>query len=99
MQSAALVIRKIVTFVVGNQIDDRPLWQCCRLVQDEPPLFDARSERAHVSTVGFSSVPGKRSRHQTEPLDLVKPGGYVVPTRWHWGHHDQAMLAVSKESP
>ena len=36
-------------------------------------FFDARSERAHVSTVGVSNVPGKRSRHRTEFLDLVKP--------------------------
>lgn len=67
MQSAALVVRKIVTFVVGNQIDNRPLGQCCRLVQDEPPFFDARSERAHLSTVGVSSVPGKRSRTGRSP--------------------------------
>jgi len=81
VQSAALVVRKIVTLVVGNEIDHRPLWQRCRLVQDEPPLFDGRSERAHVSTVRVSSIPGKRSRHSTEPFDLLKPRGYRTRNR------------------
>ena len=28
---------------------------------------------------------GRRSCRATEPVNLVKPGGYVVPTGWHEG--------------
>ncbi len=61
MQNAALVVRKIVTFIVGNEFDHRPLGQRCRLVQDEPAVFDARSEKAHVLTLRVSGTGGKRS--------------------------------------
>ena len=61
MQNPALVVRKVVTLIVGNEFDHRPFGQRCRLVQDEPPLFDARSERAHVVTLRVSGTGGKRS--------------------------------------
>ena len=66
MQSAALVVGEVVTFVVRNEVDNRPLGQRGRLVQNEPPLFDARSERAHVLLYGFRA-PGKRSHGKRSP--------------------------------
>lgn len=73
MQGAALVVSEVVTLVVRHEVDNRPLGQSGRLVENKPPLFDTGSERAHVATVRVSSMPGKRSRHATEPLDLLKP--------------------------
>ena len=62
MESAPFVVREIVAVVVCNEIENGTLGQRCRLVDHEPPLFDAGSESVHVSTVGVSSAPGKRSR-------------------------------------
>ena len=67
MERPALVIRKIVTLVVHHEVDNRSLGQCCRLVQDEPPLLDSGSERAHAATLRVSHMPGKRSPRATKP--------------------------------
>lgn len=83
MQSAALGVSEVVTLVVCDEVDNRTLGQRCRLVQDEPPLLDTRSERAHVATVRLSKLPGKRSRRATKPVDFLKPSGDPVPTGWH----------------
>ncbi len=77
MQRAALGVCEVVTLVVGNEVDNSTLGECGRLVENKPSLLDTRSERAHVSTVGVSSMPGKRSRRSTERLDVAKPGGYL----------------------
>ena len=61
VQRTALLVRKVVTFVVGDEIDDRPIGERGRLVQDEATLFDAGSERGHLPTVRRSARAGKRS--------------------------------------
>jgi hypothetical protein len=58
VQRATLVVREVITLVVGNQIDNRPLGQACRLIEDEAPLTDTRSETTHRSTVLVSNLPG-----------------------------------------
>lgn len=83
MQSAALVVREVVTFVVGDQVDNRPLGQGGRLVENKPPVFDTCSERTHGATVRLSTVPRKRSGRSTKPVDLLKPRVDLVPTGWH----------------
>jgi hypothetical protein len=61
VQSAALNVRQIVTLVIGHQIDGRPFRQGGRLIEDQSPVLDARSKRAHAATVRLSLTPGKRS--------------------------------------
>ena len=61
VQRAALVVREIVTLIVGDEVDNRSFGQARRLVEDEPPLFDSRSEWGHVATVRVSCRPGKGS--------------------------------------
>ncbi len=60
MQGLALIVREVVTLVVRNEVDNRPLGQSGRLVENEPPVLDTRLERAHVATVRVSAVAGKR---------------------------------------
>lgn len=36
-----------ITFVISDQIDDHPVGQCRRLVEDEPPLFNTGLQWAH----------------------------------------------------
>ena len=85
VQYAALFVGEVITLVVHNKVDNRPLGQRCRLVQNQAPLLDMGSERAHVDTVRVSERPGKRSRNSTEPVDLAEPGNDLVPTGGHWG--------------
>ena len=54
MQSPALVIRQVVTFVVSNEVDDRAFRQRGRLVKYESPLFNAGSQWAHTVNVRLS---------------------------------------------
>ena len=42
MQSAPLVVCKVVTLVVRNEIDDRPLRESGRLVKNKPALLYTR---------------------------------------------------------
>lgn len=98
MQRAAFGVCEVVTLVVGNEVDNGTLGECGRLVENKPPLLDTRSERAHVSTVSVSSMPGKRSRRSTERLDVAKPGGYLVPTRVNWGRHSKQLNHSREQS-
>ncbi len=81
MQGLALIVREVVTLVVRNEVDNRPLGQSGRLVENEPPVLDTRLERAHVATVRVSAVAGKRVMPATEPFDLPNPGNDLVPGR------------------
>jgi hypothetical protein len=58
MQGLALGVGEVVTLVVCNEVDNGTFGKCGRLVQNEPPVFDTGSKRAHVSTVGVSSMQG-----------------------------------------
>ncbi len=60
MQGLSLIVREVVTLVVRNEVDNRPLGQSGRLVENEPPVLDTRLERAHVATLRVSAVAGKR---------------------------------------
>lgn len=48
MQSAALVVREVVTFVVRDEVDHGPLGQGGRLVENEPP-FSTRARRGYCT--------------------------------------------------
>lgn len=77
MQSVALGVREVVTFVVCNEIDNGPLWESGRLVENKPPFLDAGSERTHLPNVRLPRVRGKRSRCAT------KAHGTRLTSRWH----------------
>jgi len=87
VQCAALVVGEVITFVISHQVDNRPLGQGCRLVEDQPSLLDMGSERAHVATVRVSERSSKRSHCPTKPVDSAKPRNDLVPTGVHWGRH------------
>ena len=40
MEAAALLVSEVIAFVVRHEVDDSPLGQGHRLVQDEVPLLD-----------------------------------------------------------
>lgn len=83
MQSAPLVVREVIALVVRHQVDDGPIRQGRRLVENEPALLDTCSEWAHVGhCTGFVGAR-KRSRCPTKSIDLLKPGSDVVPTGRH----------------
>lgn len=68
MESVALGVGEVVTLVVCDEIDNGTLGECGRLVDNEPTLLNANSERAHVTTVGRPVGPGK-----VQPAKCLKP--------------------------
>jgi hypothetical protein len=91
MQRATFVVGQVVVFVVGDEVDDGPLGQSRRLVQDEATLMDASSQRAHAATARLRRRPAKYSGHVPQVVDLLEPAPDSVPTgrwpgrqiRWH----------------
>ena len=73
MQGSALLVSQVVTLIVRDQIDDGPVGQGRGFIEDEAPLLDARSERAHGATVRVFALPGKATRidsdHWRQPLN------------------------------
>ena len=53
MQCATLLVGQIVTFVVRDEVDDCPIGERRRLIQNEA------TKRAHAATVRRSEMPGK----------------------------------------
>ena len=80
MQSAALDVRQIVTFVIRHEIDGRPFRQAGRLIEDQSPVLDACSKRAHTVTVRLSLTPGKRSSRSGATSDWRSEDGIWFPT-------------------
>jgi hypothetical protein len=58
VQGTALVVGEVIAFVVNHQVGDRPLGQGCRIVENEAPLLDTRSETADVPYCTGFRVPG-----------------------------------------
>jgi hypothetical protein len=79
VQSAALDVRQIVTFVIGHEIDGRPFRQSGRLIEDQSPVLDACSKRAH--TVYRTAFIDTRQALRPEPRDvgLAKRGRDPAP--------------------
>ena len=55
VQSAALLVRQIVAFIVGHELHDRAFGQGGWLVKDEAPFLYTRSQRTHTGTVRVSA--------------------------------------------
>lgn len=47
VQRATLLVCEVVALVVCDQVDNRSLRQCCRLVEHEPAFLDTGSKRSH----------------------------------------------------
>ena len=58
----ALLVREVVAFIIGNQVNNGPFRERCRQVENKPAFLDARWERAHVANVRVSPVADKSSR-------------------------------------
>jgi hypothetical protein len=54
MQSAALLVREVITFVVCNEVENRPLGQERRLVEHQTALFRrVPGDRSWAYCAGF----------------------------------------------
>lgn len=54
MQGAALVVRQVITFIVGHEFDHRALGQVGRFVENKPALLDPGQKTAHAPTLRHS---------------------------------------------
>jgi hypothetical protein len=59
VQGLSLDVSEVVTLIVCDEMEDSPLGKIGRLIENEPPLLDACSERAHVTNVERPAWPGK----------------------------------------
>ena len=83
MQGTAFLVGEVIALIVCNQVDNRPVRQGCRFVENEPAFLDMGSERSHAANVRLSGQPGKHSRCPAKGVDLAEPGNDLVPTGWH----------------
>lgn len=61
MQVTALLVGQVITVVIGDQIDDGPVRQGSRLVENKPPVLDTCSQWTHATTVRSLRMPDKPS--------------------------------------
>jgi hypothetical protein len=47
IRSPAFLVGEVITFVVSSKVDNGPLQQGCRLVENEAPLLDVCHSRLH----------------------------------------------------
>jgi hypothetical protein len=89
VERTPLIVREVVTFVVGHEIDDRAIGERRRLVQDEATLLDTRSKRTHGATLRGSETLGKWSAAPYRGICpsisavhiLTAPDGDAIPFR------------------
>ena len=87
MQGTAFLVGEVIALIVSNHVDNRPVRQGCRFVENEAAFLNMGSERTHAATVRLSEQPSKHSRCPAKPVDLAEPGNDLVPTAWHSGRH------------
>src|SRR5262245_8142345 len=56
MKGSAFALGEIITFIVGDEVDHRTIRKRRWFVENKPSVFDACSERAHVTTVRLSRI-------------------------------------------
>src|SRR5262245_39685957 len=56
MQGSAFAVGEIITLIVGDEVDHRTIRKSRWLVENKPSVFDACSERAHVTTVRLPRI-------------------------------------------
>jgi hypothetical protein len=62
MQGVTLLIREVVAFIIGNQVDYRPVPQGGRFVEYDAPVLNACSEGAHVANIRASALHRNTNR-------------------------------------
>lgn len=77
VQRAALIVREAVILTVRHVVDDRSLGQRVGSSRTNPALFDARSEWAHLATVGF----GRARQEFRQYDDSRRPAETTTPAR------------------
>jgi hypothetical protein len=70
VQGTALFLGEIVTFIVRDEVDYGPFAQRGRLVENDAPVLNARSEGAHVSTIR-PSVASRNAEGPLPPLQKI----------------------------
>jgi hypothetical protein len=73
VERATLLVGEVIAFVISDQVDNRPIGQGSRLIENEPPLLDTRAEGTHAITVRLSRLPDKPSRGAAKSIDVFKP--------------------------
>ncbi len=87
MQRATFLVGQVVTFVVGDEIDDCPVGQCRRLIKDEATFLDASSQRANAATVRLQWLPGKHSGRLGQGSISLSQGTMRFKLAATYGHH------------
>jgi hypothetical protein len=70
MQGATLLVREVVTFTICYEVDDRPVPQSRRFVENNAPVFNACSRGLHGPTILASAM----RRNLTAWTVTVRPG-------------------------
>jgi hypothetical protein len=73
VERATLLVGEVIAFVISDQVDNRPIGQSSRLIENEPPILDTRAEGIHATTVRLSRLPDKPTHGAPKPIDLYKP--------------------------
>jgi len=68
-----VLIGQIVIDVICDEVNDRPIGQRGRLIQNEATIRDSGAQRSHAATVGRSMTIGKGSGSLAECIDLPEP--------------------------
>jgi hypothetical protein len=56
MKGSAFAVGEIIAFIIGDEVDHRTVRKSRWLVENKPSVFDACSERAHVTTVWLPRI-------------------------------------------
>jgi hypothetical protein len=54
VEGTAFLVAEVIALIVSNLVDNRPVRQGCRFVENEPTLFNTGSKRTHAVTVRLS---------------------------------------------
>ena len=81
MQGATLLIREVVTFVIGNEVDHCPIRQSRGLVQHDATVANLCFKRAHVATIRASAKPRNCQTIRQGSFSIESPGRMMPPSR------------------
>ena len=56
MQGAAFLVGEVIALIVSNQVDDCPVRQACRFVENEPAFLNMGSANTFVQWIRASTV-------------------------------------------
>jgi hypothetical protein len=69
VECAALFVRKVVAFVIRDEVEDRAVSQSRRFIEDDAPVLNPGSEGLHTPTIRASPrAPQPRNIARTETV-------------------------------